>query len=155
MWEWHLTLLPSGTTEHSAGMRELLSVTCGCWQNGQLGVSCSREGLPLQRGDFITDRLRMNPGKERCGGHVETGLTPFFSHLSQLILKLAMYCFRSAEVVSWCECAHTLVPPCVRTFSWGHLGSREGRKPQNGGLTECTSAATGLGLCCVLPRFEG
>lgn len=24
-----------------------------------------------------------------------------------------------------------------------------------GGLAECTSAATGLGLCCVLPRFEG
>lgn len=58
----------------------------------------------------------------------------FFPHLSQPILKLAMYCFRRAEVGGWCECAHACVPPCVRIFSWRYLRSREGRKPQNGGV---------------------
>ena len=46
----------------------------------------------------------MNPGKERCGGNVETGLTPFLFHLSQLILELATHCSRRAEIAGWGVC---------------------------------------------------
>lgn len=127
-----------------------------------LGCSCSRGGLSLQRADFITNRLHTNPGKERCGGNVETGLTPFLFDLSQLILELATHCSGRAEVVGWCVCAHVLVLPCVGISSWEHLGSREGRKPWGNAATEwgfgrmwCTSGVTALGLCCVLARLEG
>ena len=100
-----------------------------------LGCSCSRGGLSLQRADFVTDTLHVNPDKESCGGAVETGLIPLLFYLSQLILEPATHCSRRAEGVGWCVLMRLSHPGGVWGLEKG--GSCGAVQPQSGGWAEC------------------
>lgn len=88
----------------------------------------------------------MNPGKERRGGNVEMGLTPFLFYLSWLILELAMHCSRIAAGVCVLTCLFHLVLGFLPGDTW--VQRRKETMGQcshsNWGLAECDAPQLSL-----------
>lgn len=123
--------LAAPVQQHRAFAWDVGAAHSGFWQREQLGVlwdgcGCSRGGLSLQRVDLISCKLHLaRDGWGEWGGWSDSlsslPLPASFGAGSTLLQRSRGY--------GWCGCVCVFTSlSCSGISSWGHLGSRKGRK---------------------------